>query len=64
MDAHLETRIGKIADHRLSPTRWRIAVRPENPTEDNSEVYNVAHHEADILIAKETVETDYVPQEE
>jgi hypothetical protein len=35
-------------------------VRPENSTEDKSKVYNVAHHKADMLVAKERVETDYV----
>ena len=64
MDARLETGTSKIVDHRLSLTRWHIAVSPENATEDNSKVYNVAHHEADILIAKETVEADYMLQEE
>jgi hypothetical protein len=39
-------------------------VRPENAPEDKSKVYNVAHHEADILMAKETVEADYIQQEE
>jgi len=64
VDARLETRAIKIVHHRLSSTRWHIAVKPENATEDKSKVNNVAHHEADILIAKETVEADYILQEE
>ena len=64
MDSRLETRISKIVDHRLSPTRWHIAVGPEDATENNSKVYDVAHQETDILIAKETVEADYILQEE
>jgi len=55
VDARLETRISKVVDHRPKPTRCHIAVRPENVTEDESKVYNVAHHQANILFAKEMV---------
>ena len=65
VDARLGTRTTRIeiVDHRLSPTTWHFALRPENVTEDNSKVYDVAHHEADILIAKEMVEADHILQE-
>jgi hypothetical protein len=31
----------------------------EDTTEDKCEVYNVAHHKTDLLLAKEGVEPDY-----
>ena len=36
----------------------------ENAAEDKGEVYDVGHHEADILIPKERVEVECVMQEE
>jgi hypothetical protein len=36
----------------------------ENVAEDKGEVYDVCHHEADILIPEERVEVEYVMQEE
>jgi hypothetical protein len=65
VDALLETRITIFVDHRLNLTRRNIAGGPEDATEDKDEVYDVAHHEADILIAKEMVqvEADYILQE-
>jgi hypothetical protein len=35
----------------------------KNVAEDKGEVYNVGHHEADILIPEERVEVGYVMQE-
>ena len=61
--ARLETRISKIVHHRLSHIRWHIAVSSENATEDKSKVYNVRHHEADILFAKEMVDANHILQE-
>jgi hypothetical protein len=60
VDARLETRTSKIVDHRLNLTRRHIAGRPEDATEDKGEVYNVAHHKTDLLLAKERVEANYV----
>jgi hypothetical protein len=59
VDARLETRTSKVVDRRLNLTRRHIA-RTEDSTEDKEEVYDVAHHKADILLAKERVEADYV----
>jgi hypothetical protein len=36
----------------------------ENVAEDKREVYDVGHHEADILIPEERVDVEYVMQEE
>ena len=36
----------------------------ENAAEDEGEVYDVGHHEADILIPGKRVEIEYVMQEE
>ena len=36
----------------------------ENVAEDKSEVYDVGHHEADILLPEERAEVEYVMQEE
>lgn len=63
VDSPLDIRTSKIVDHWLNPTRWYTAVRPENATKDKSKVYNVAHHEADILMAKEMVKADNILQE-
>ena len=60
MDPRLEARTSKVVDHRLNLTRRHITRRPEDPTEDKGEVYDVAHHKADLLLAKERVEADYV----
>ena len=60
VDPSLETRTNKVVDHRLNLTRRHITRRPEDPTEDKGKVYDVAHHKADLLLAKETVEADYV----
>ena len=59
VDARLETRTSKVVDRRLNLARRHIA-RTEDSTEDKEEVYNVAHHKADILLAKERVEADYL----
>jgi hypothetical protein len=64
VDARLETRIGKVVHHRLDLVRWHVARRPENPTEDKGEVHDVAHNKADILVAGQSVEADYVVQEQ
>lgn len=64
VDALLKTRIGKIVHHQLNLVRWHIAGRPENPTEDKGEVDDVAHNKADILVAEQRVEADYVMQEQ
>jgi hypothetical protein len=64
VDARLVSRTGKIVDHRLDPIRCHIAERPENATEDKTQVYNVAHHKRDLLPATEGVEADYVTQDE
>ena len=50
VDARLETRTRKVVDHQLNFTRRHIA-RSEDPAEDKGEVYDVAHHKADILRA-------------
>ena len=60
VNARLETRTSKAVDRRLNPTRRHIAGRPEDPTEDKGEVYDVAHYMADLLLAKERVEAGYV----
>jgi len=52
VDARLETGTSKIVDHRLNLTRRHIVGRPEDSTEDKGEVYDVAHHKADLLLAK------------
>lgn len=52
VDAYLETRTGKVVHHRLDLTWRHVTGKPENAAEDKGEVYNVAHHYADILIAK------------
>jgi hypothetical protein len=36
----------------------------ENVAEDKGEVYDIGHHKADILIPEESVEVEYVMQEE
>ena len=59
VDARLETRPSKVVDHRLNFTRRHVA-RTGDPAEDKGEVYNVAHHEADLLLAKERVEAHCV----
>jgi hypothetical protein len=64
VDARLETRICKIVHHRLDLVRRHVAGRPENPTEDKGEVDDVAHNKADILVAGQSVEADYVMQEQ
>jgi len=63
VDVRLVSRTGKIVDHRLNPIRCHIAVRPENATEDKSQVYNVTHQTRYFLLAAEGVEADYVMQE-
>ena len=63
VDGRLETRTSKVVDHRLNLTRRHVAGRTENAAEDKDEVYNVAHHKADILLAKEMVEANYILQE-
>ena len=57
--ARLETRTSKVLDRRMNLARRHIA-RAEDSTEDKEEVYDVAHHKADILLAKERVQADYV----
>jgi len=64
VDAHLETRPSRIVDRWLNLTKRHIVGRPEDPTENKGEIYDVAHHKADILLAKKTVEADYILQEE
>jgi hypothetical protein len=56
----LETRTSKVVDRRLNFTRRHIAGRLEDATEDKGEVYDVTHHKAYLLLAKERVEADYV----
>ena len=53
VDARLETRTGEVVDHRLNLITRHISTKPEDTAEDKGEVYNVASHEADILLAKE-----------
>lgn len=60
MYARLATRSSKFVDHRLNLLRRHVARRTEDAAEDKDKVYDVAHHKADILIAKERVEADYV----
>ncbi len=62
VDARLVSRTGKIVDHRLNPIRCHIAVRPENATEDKSQVYNVTHQTRDCLLAAEGVEADVMQE--
>ena len=64
VDARLETSIGKVIHRRLYLVRRHVAGRPENPTEDKGEVYDVAHNKADILVAEQRVEAEYVMQEQ
>jgi hypothetical protein len=56
VDARLETRTSKVADRRLNLTRRHIAGGLEDAAEDKGEVYDVAHHKTDLLLAKERVE--------
>jgi hypothetical protein len=58
VDVRLATRTSKIVDHRLDLTRRQIAGGPEDATEDKDEVYDVAHHKADLLLAKERVQAN------
>ena len=60
MDARLETRTGKIVGHRLNLTRRHISGSPEDATEDKGEVYDVAHHKTDLLLAKKRIEANYI----
>jgi len=64
MDACLGTRASEVVHRRLNIARWHVARRLENATEDKGEAYNVAHDKADILIAEDRVEAEYVMQEE
>ena len=50
VDARLEARTRKVVDRRLNFTRRHIA-KTEDPAEDKGEVYDVAHHKADVLRA-------------
>ena len=52
VDACLETRTSKVVDRRLNRTRRHIARRPVDAIEDKSEVHNVSHGKADVLLAK------------
>ena len=62
MDDCLETRASKVVDRRLDHNRRHDARRPEDATEDKGEVYDVSHHKADLLLAKERVEACCVKQ--
>lgn len=59
VNAPSETRTSIVVDGRLNPTRRHIARRPEEATQDKCEVYNVARHKADLLLAEERVGTGY-----
>jgi len=63
VDACVETRTSEVVDHRPNLTGRHIARRPEDATEDKGEVHDIAHHKADLSLAKERVEVDYVIEE-
>lgn len=56
VDARLESGTSKMIRHGLNLTRCHVVGRTENTTEDKGEVYDVAHHETDVLVAKQKIE--------
>jgi hypothetical protein len=62
VNAPPETRTSKVVDRRLvlNPARRHIAGRPEDATEDEGEVYDVARLKADLLLAEGRVGADNV----
>jgi len=56
VDARLESGTSKMICHGLNLTRCYVVGRTENTTENKGEVYYVAHHETDILVAKQKIE--------
>jgi hypothetical protein len=56
-DLGVDARLGtsKVVYDRLNAARRHIAMTIENVAEDEGEVYDVGHHEADILIPEEEV---------
>jgi hypothetical protein len=60
VNAPPETRTSIVVDRRLNPARRHIAGRPEDATEDEGKVYDVARLKADLLLAEERVGADYV----
>ena len=58
MDGQHETGIGKVIHRRPNPIGFHVAGRREKGTEDGSEVHDIPHHTADVLVAEQRNEVE------
>jgi hypothetical protein len=58
MDDRLATRIDEVVHRRLNLIGCHIAGRREQGAEDDGEVYDIAHHTADVLVAEQSNEVE------